>query len=309
MRTAVLLLLGFGTSGCLTSNDDVSDPPPPTISLGPNLHMASGTRHAVGIDALPELDFATSDPSIATVRATSSGFEVETFAPGQTSIIARHRGTSELAGSLPVRSAVADSIDFRYRAAPGADEPITELAGVRGGTDHLCVAYRDAAGNLLVGTGGFRYEGAVRSVAVNSLRASEINVERSACIGMQFTELGAGRIVAELGSVQIGELAIEVIEEPATVGLLAMQIPLIGEGLSPAPEAVRVSDLIGVELVGETADGRHVAGLAATWSSTDNVALVAQHPTEYVFLVTEAEDTIVTATGDGFIAELGFAAE
>jgi hypothetical protein len=319
MRTVSLLLL---LSACLPERNVPADPPPDAdecrvgctppidepepVELGNGGRIAAGTtatfRRPVGGTSFEGVELTSSEPSIITARVISSyELEVTAHAAGSATIEARRPGFPQVLDTLEVTAVPVEAIEVFFRAAPGANAPITRFAGVRGGTDDVCLRYLGADREILTGRGPFAASNDAIVVLgdPSSKRISESFAHRSTCVRLAFARLGTANLIASIEDGISRTIAVEVISA-ATSAELRFMVLREGE-LVAAPDPVTTGELVGVDLVGHTSDGRFVGGLVAMWTLSAPADSFIISDDELVFTVDAAGTAQITATAGSLV--------
>lgn len=285
-------------------------PPPPEdplrVELGEPQRLAAGTTHVIAPSSSPTfigVELTSSDPSILTAEVVDTNhLRLISHAPGVVTLEGRRTGFPQILDTLEVTSVPVETIEVTFRAVPGANAPITALAGLANTNDTICIRYLGAGGEFLPGRGQFASSGPVLQIlpSASAGRVSEWFAQRSTCVGLGFGALGAADLIASVEAGISRSIPVEVIAAPATAQLLFMVLGT-GSTLLPAPDPVHVNQLVGVNLVGQTADGRFVGGLGAIWTMTPPASSFITETTELVFVMSGAGTATITATAGSVI--------
>lgn len=243
----------------------------------------------------------SSDPMVAVADAPLVGAGTVTVSgirPGTATLTARDAATHEELDHAEVTVAQVDHIEIYYRAAPGVNQPITAAAGIAGRSDAFGVVYRAADGGALAGRGTFAVRGTGLSLplAQGSPRLSDVIADRQQ-VTVSFASSGTGELVAGLvGQDRQAVVSLEVVGDAATVDVIDMV--LRGGKLVDVPDPVPVDEPVASDIVGRTVDGRFVAGLVATWSSSPAVVIATgtDSVSETIFQIRSPGPVDVTAT-------------
>jgi hypothetical protein len=274
---------------------------PEPVDLGNGGRIAAGTtatfHRLVGGSSFDGVELTSSDSSILTARVISSNaYEVIAHAAGHATIEARRPGFPQVLDTIGVTAVPVEAIEVFFRAAPGANAPITRFAGIRGATDGVCVRYLAEGGEILDGRGQFAAtsDALVVLAEPGSKRISESFAHRSTCVRLAFAKLGTTNLIASIEGGVSRTIAVEVIT--AAPGAELRFMVLRNSELVAAPDPVITGELVGVDLVGRTSDGRFVGGLVATWTLGAPADSFLVSDDELVFTVEVAGTAQITAT-------------
>jgi hypothetical protein len=207
----------------------------------------------------------SSAPDILRVTQTGAGASIKGVASGEAALEVWR--CDRKVASYPVTVADVGSVEVRLSyGAAGRSAPLGALAGLAGGTaDQLEITYFDSQHVALAGSGAatFRFEGGIRSVPGINLglfdHADEIPREYvSVAID------GAGRFTATTGA-HSASVDVTVAQAPAQLALELVELPVAGA--------------FALEVLGETAGGLPIAGMAPEFTITPADAFT-QLPTE-----------------------------
>ena len=272
----------------------------PCVALPPaieDLRLAAGTTYKLRHHDPDSFELVSSDPRILAVTPSlgGDGFDLVNAQAGEVMLTARCVASEQVSARGEAVVAAVASIDVHYRAAPGVNEPILALAGLRGQADAIAVAYLDDGGGMLRGTGSFavRGDGAIAIVPPMTRWLSGVVHPRSTTVDVAFVELGRGELVATVGELE-RVLPIEVVAEPATLDLVAMTLE--NDALVPATYPVRVGNYVGFDAIAKTADGRYISGVPAVWQTTVGDGGPYGPLLELVFTVLAPGPIVITAT-------------
>jgi hypothetical protein len=304
-----------GAASCRPHCDVDADPgpPPPDADPGPwfafptytNARFAAGATWTLDLttgDPLTGITVISSDPSVLTVTAPNDRtLRVYGVAPGTASLIASRSATGVVLDSLELTAVDIASIELHARAAPGADGPVDSLAALAGSTDDLAVSLIDAAGAVVPGQPTYAVDGVGLTVSghVGASRLSDLFVARSDRFGLIAGSAGAtAELVVSLGTGQSRSFPIEVVAAPAALALITMVVDDAG-ALVVEHDPVEAGEPIGTDIIGRTTNGRFVAGVGATWTSTGaSINVWLDSGTELVFDVPAAGTTTIHAAVD-----------
>lgn len=207
----------------------------------------------------------SSAPEILNVAQTGAGTTIKGIAPG-TANIEVWRCDRRIA-SYPVTVApVADvEISLSYGAA-GRSEPLSALVGIApGGVDQLEITYFDDQHVPLAGRGAIelQLEGGIRrGPAINLALFDHADGTPRELAPIEIA--GAGRITATAGAHEV-VVDVTTTPAPAALALELVELPVAGG--------------YALEVLGETASGHPIAGLAPTFTVSPADAFT-QLPTE-----------------------------
>ena len=298
MISAPRFLLALLVPACSMPNDPVEpqlacEAFPPVLD---DLRLAAGTTYELHLYRNDSYELISSDRGILSIEPSSDdAFDLVSARAGEVTLSAWCAESETVVARAQVVVAPVASIDLHYRAAPGADDPVVALAGLRGQADSIAVAYRDRGGALLRGTGAFAVRGgpAIALVPPEGRQASTALFPKSTTVDLAFVELGRGELVATVGDLE-RVLPIEVVAAPATLDLLAIthENGALVRAINPVP----VGNYVGIDAIARTADGRYISGVPALWQTTVGDASQRGPSTELVIELREPGPIGITAT-------------
>jgi hypothetical protein len=264
--------------------------------------FGAGTAYDVGFnkDEDVSVTITSSDPSIfevVTVDFTKERVYLKGRAPGNANLVARDAVTDKVLHIAGVSVEYVATIELQFRAGPGLDAPVTSLAALIDTEESLGLYYRSSTGAKLRGRGPITTRGSVLPSTFSEFRGSDAfgAYERA---GIYIA--GAGAIVATLeGDPREFAFPIDIVSAPATTSLVAMQI---SNNTLVAHSSIAVGNLVGIDVIGKTADNRYVAGVTATWSKPPGLKALfgtTQASTEAVYQGEAPGTYDVTATVSG----------
>ena len=269
--------------------------------------LAVGTELEVGYTATAAFRLASSDPSVLEAQEEEGGLiRLVARSPGIASLRAESADGSRELAALPIEVAPAEAIELYFRTGPVASEPIDRLVALRDTTESIRVVYRDGNGEVLAGRGAFSATGDGVAIADAELvegRISEV-FEPGFAVPLSFGAAGQGEVTAELPGLS-ASIPIELVAAPAEIELVAM---VLRDDVLVAADQVVVSEPIGVDVVGRTAEGRFVGGVTGSWTTSLPVDVwfdPGPSSSEIVFSIESATRVGVTATvetADGTLA-------
>jgi hypothetical protein len=242
--------------------------------------------------ALGDYQVTSSDPLIVELTLEHDQLHINALAAGTASITARRRGDPQVLARFAVTAIDIDHAELYFRTTPVSPSPVASLAAVVG-NDTLGLGFRRATGGLLEGHATYSVRGTGLAIADNAESRLSDLVDALDRVHLQFTTPGSGELVVSLGGTREQAFPIDVVAAPATLDTVAM---VLRGGLVVAPDPVNVGELVGVDIVGRTADGRFVAGVLADWTTTADVLVGTGPSSELVFSAKTAGSINVTAT-------------
>lgn len=305
--------LAIAVAGCATDPVDDEAPPPPTqeeeeenevdedLPYGCKIGVKSIRVDRLALGGTLDLDIddsgwfgkpkhlTSSAPEIVAVNPSAEGARLIGVAPG-TAAIEVWRCERRIA-SIPVTVVEVGEIEVRLAlGTAGHSDPLTSLvAVVPAAEDDLAITYYDRQHVQLQGHGAARltYEGGVRQTGSTETGGT---CDGRPCELVPIEISGPGRILATAGEHEL-ELEVTTTPAPARVDLVVRQW---GD-----------TDIRALEVIGETAGGQPIAGLAPEVTVTPaQYTLVPFGPTSFLMLVPSGETVTFTATVAGVTGTL-----
>jgi hypothetical protein len=289
-----------GQPGGGDDDDDDGDDVPYGCKIGVELgvvvpRLASGGTLDVEIEDTSwfarERTVGSKDPAIAAVSFAQGGARVTGVAPGTTALEVYR--CDRLIASFPVTVALVAEVEVRLSlGVAGPSEPLTTLTAMESGADDdILITYFDAQRAPLHGTG------AARLAFTGGVRLADSITTPATCAGQPCEVVsigidGAGAITATAGAAQV-TVGVTTTPAPARVELVLADGDLFG---SP----IRV-----LEVLGETAAGEPIAGVAATVTADPEMFTpLSVGPTTSLLLSEPTGTVTFTATAGGVTGTL-----
>jgi hypothetical protein len=281
-----------------------------SLEFAATLPFGSGTEYSLPFQKAGSgnLVIESSHPEIAEVVAVVDGSSkyvtLRGKTPGTAALIARHGNTDEVLDVTTVIVMHVANVQLEYRSGPGLDAPVTSLASLAGASDSFGIVYRSASGERLAGRGGFSATGGVAidpgegEFRPSNLYGAGLHARVAVVVN------GSGTLVATLAN-DGREFVwpIDVVAQPATISLVPMYVDSNNMLAVPPATGVKVSALVGVDIIGRTLEGRFVVGVEALWSATPGLSLFitpsTTPTTEGVFRTVMPGTHVVSALSNG----------